>query len=340
MSEKKPNVNYPVKISVIVPVYNAEKTLDDSLCNLLHQTILKKKGNISESSFPLEILLINDCSTDNSLAILQKIQKENPELVRVIDLKENHGPGGARNYGLDAASGEYIGFMDCDDTIDVTMYEKLYTAARTDNFIYDVADCAIWIGKGKMNFLYTHPDTWGTLDDSKRGKLLAVRGYTVTRIFRKELLEQYHIRFREHEIMEDQDFLSEVIARANSVTGVKEVLYDYKDMPDSASKKDFDFMFYEDVIHTIRAIYDKLTVIPSYKAFAEGAEFAYMDLLWKAADQIDRYVKDQMISTELAQEMYSGLQQVRGQVIRGNIRENRFAKEYMQGYMVERIMQL
>ncbi len=106
------------------------------------------------------------------------------------------------------------------------------------------------------------------------------------------------------------------------------------------AKKNFDFMFYEDVVHTIMAIYDRLTVIPSYEAFAEGAEFAYMDLLWKAADQIDRYVKDQMISTELAQEMYSGLQQVRGQVIRGNIRENRFAKEYMQGYMVERIMQL
>jgi len=131
-----------------------------------------------------------------------------------------------------------------------------------------------------------------------------------------------------------------VIARANAVTGVMEVLYDYKDMPDSASKKNFDFMFYEDVVHTIMAIYDRLTVIPSYEAFAEGAEFAYMDLLWKAADQIDRYVKEQMISPELAQEMYSGLHQIREQVVKGKIRENRFAGEYMQEHMIERIMQL
>lgn len=340
MREKESNENYPVKISVIVPVYNSEKSLANSLGNLLHQTILKKKENISGSSLPMEILLINDCSTDSSLTILQKIQKEHPQLVRVIDLKENHGPGGARNYGLDVARGEYIGFMDCDDIIDITMYEKLYAAVRTENIIYDVADCGIWIGKGQMNFLYTHPDTWGILDDAKRAKLLAVRGYTVTRIFRRKLLEQYHIRFREHEIMEDQDFLSEVIARANSVTGVMEVLYDYKDMPDSASKKDFDFMFYEDVVHTIRAIYGKLTKIPSYRFFAEGPEFAYMDLLWKAADQIDRYVKDQVISAELAGEMYNGLHQIREQVISGCIRENRFAREYMQDYMVERIMEL
>ena len=340
MEKKESDGNHSVKISVIVPVYNAENTIEKSLSNLLHQTMLEKRENGIKILPEIEILLINDCSTDNSLAILNKIQNDYPNLVKVIDLPENHGPGGARNYGLDVARGEYIGFMDGDDSVDITMYEKLYAAVRTEKVTYDVADCAIWIGKGQMNFLYTHPDTWGILDDEKRAKLLAVRGYTVTRIFRRELLEQYHIRFREHEIMEDQDFLSEVIARANSVTGVMEVLYDYKDMPDSASKKNFDFMFYEDVVHTIMAIYDKLTVIPSYKAFAEGAEFAYMDLLWKAADQIDRYVKEQMISQELAQEMYSGLHQIREQVVKGKIRENRFAGEYMQEHMVERIMQL
>lgn len=340
MREKESNEKYPVKVSVIVPVYNAEKSLNNSLNNLLHQTILGQDEKNAKSSCPIEVLLVNDCSTDNSPLMLHKIQKEYPQLVRVIDLKENHGPGGARNFGLDIARGEYIGFMDCDDTIDITMYEKLYAAAKTRDILYDVADCAIWIGKGKMNFLYTHPDTWGILDDEKRAKLLAVRGYTVTRIFRRELLEQYHIRFREHEIMEDQDFLSVVIARAKSVTGVMEVLYDYRDTPDSASKKNFDYMFYDDVLHTIMAIYDKLNVIPSYKGYAEGAEFAYIDLLWKAADQIDRYVKKQMITPELAQEMYSGLHQVREQVISGNIMENRFVKEYMQGEMVERIMQL
>ena len=125
MEKKESDVSHSVKISVIVPVYNAEKTIEKSLSNLLHQTMLEKRENDLKILPEIEVLLINDCSTDNSLAILNKIQNDYPNLVKVLDLPENHGPGGARNYGLDAASGEYIGFMDCDDTIDVTMYEKL-----------------------------------------------------------------------------------------------------------------------------------------------------------------------------------------------------------------------
>ena len=121
MEKKESDGNHSVKISVIVPVYNAENTIEKSLSNLLHQTMLEKRENGIKILPEIEILLINDCSTDNSLAILNKIQNDYPNLVKVLDLPENHGPGGARNYGLDAASGEYIGFMDCDDTLNMDM---------------------------------------------------------------------------------------------------------------------------------------------------------------------------------------------------------------------------
>ena len=98
----------PAKISVIVPVYNAGQTLAACLGNLVHQT-----------ATDLELILINDASTDNSLQILLDCERAFPEQVIVVNLEQNSGPGGARNAGLVYATGEYIGFVDSDDIADV-----------------------------------------------------------------------------------------------------------------------------------------------------------------------------------------------------------------------------
>lgn len=86
------------KVSVIVPVYNAEQYLARCLGNLLNQTLAE-----------IEVILVNDCSTDRSLQIMQAAQQQFPEKVKIIDLKENRGPGNARNLGIESAKGEYIG---------------------------------------------------------------------------------------------------------------------------------------------------------------------------------------------------------------------------------------
>ena len=131
MSDKK-----QIKLTVIMPVYNAEQTLEETLSYVYRQTFLRQ--------YPggFQLIAVNDASTDDSPAMLRAEAEAHPELLTVIDLPENRGPGGARNAGLDAADGDYIGFLDSDDTIDPTVYEKLYRAATAGEG-YDVADCGI-----------------------------------------------------------------------------------------------------------------------------------------------------------------------------------------------------
>lgn len=113
-------------ISVIVPVYNTEKYLDRCIQSILAQTYTD-----------LELLLIDDGSTDSSGAICDKYAEQDSR-VRVFH-KANGGVSSARNIGLDNAKGEWIGWVDSDDYIDEDMYEQLYNAAMSKNV--DIAYC-------------------------------------------------------------------------------------------------------------------------------------------------------------------------------------------------------
>ena len=100
-------------ISIIVPIYNSEAFLEKCVRSVLFQTY----SNI-------EVILVNDGSTDGSGVICDRLA-ESDKRIRVIH-KENGGTSSARNAGLDAAKGEFVGFVDSDDTIDANMYEKLH----------------------------------------------------------------------------------------------------------------------------------------------------------------------------------------------------------------------
>ena len=104
----------PPKVSVIVPVYNAEKHLDECIDSIVNQTLKD-----------IEIICIDDCSTDNSYLILKEWAKKDKR-IKVLRNKYNRGTGATINYGIRMADGEYIGEVDCDDFIDHEMYEYLY----------------------------------------------------------------------------------------------------------------------------------------------------------------------------------------------------------------------
>ena len=109
-----------MKLSIIVPVYNAEKHLDKTITNILEQTFTD-----------FELLLIDDGSKDRSGDICDNWSKKDSR-VKVIH-QENTGVGGARNAGLEVAQGEYIGFVDNDDLIHPQMYEILLGIAEKEN---------------------------------------------------------------------------------------------------------------------------------------------------------------------------------------------------------------
>ena len=109
-------------ISIIVPVYNAQKYLVQCLESLVQQ-----------SYNDIEIIAVNDCSTDESLTILREYASRDKR-IKVIDLPVNQGVSSARNKGLAAARGEYIAFVDNDDWVDVDRYEKMYALAVKNDF--------------------------------------------------------------------------------------------------------------------------------------------------------------------------------------------------------------
>ena len=108
----------PPALSIIVPVYNVEPWLARCLDSLIHQTIKD-----------LEIIVIDDQSTDGSLNIIREYERSDSR-IHTIALEKNGGLSVARNAGLAIAAGEYIGFVDSDDFVDVDFYEKLYARAK------------------------------------------------------------------------------------------------------------------------------------------------------------------------------------------------------------------
>ena len=114
MNERRP------KVSVIMPMYNQEKYIAECLTSVIRQSLKD-----------IEIIVVNDGSTDSSLKIVQKIKGDDPRVI-IID-KKNSGYGHSLNVGVDAAKGEYIGIVETDDYILPEMYETLYRVARAKN---------------------------------------------------------------------------------------------------------------------------------------------------------------------------------------------------------------
>ena len=127
------------KVSVIIPVYNVEKHLERCLDSVVNQTLKD-----------IEIICVNDASTDNSINILKKYAQKDKR-INIIDLPENLGAGNARNKALDIAKSEYIGFIDSDDFVDLDFYKKLYSKAKTEN---------AQVAKGSINCIKNGNKYW------------------------------------------------------------------------------------------------------------------------------------------------------------------------------------
>ena len=105
------------KVSVIIPIYNTALYLSEALDSICNQTLKE-----------IEIILVNDGSTDNSLNILKKYE---PNIILIN--QENLGQSIARNEGIEIAKGEYVAFVDSDDWVDLDFFEKLYNTAKNHN---------------------------------------------------------------------------------------------------------------------------------------------------------------------------------------------------------------
>lgn len=211
-------------ISVIIPVYNVENYLKECLDSVTNQTLNN-----------LEILCINDGSTDNSLRILNEYASKDSR-IKIIN-QNNKGQASARNLGIKEARGEYIAFIDSDDFIEPTMFEKLYTKAKNDNL--DIVMCKIatydnMTGEVKDNAWYYmlgvfkdfDKDIFNHKDTKEFTCQIAVTPYN--KIYKTSLLKDNDILFPEGLIFEDEKFFYDVYLRAKKVSLIDEFLYYYR----------------------------------------------------------------------------------------------------------------
>lgn len=212
-------------ISIIIPCYNVEAYIDRCFQSILSQTIGFDK---------LEIILVDDCSTDHTWERITAIEAAYPESVMIIHCDENGHQGTARNIGMQYASAPYIGFVDSDDWIEPDMYEKLYEKMTLHHC--DIVMCQNWRDYGDGRPL-SEPKLTGQADRlfqidtiDKRKTFLACGsiGYGVwDKLYTRELLYENNIFFPENLAYEDPFFSILLYFYANRIYMLEERLYHY-----------------------------------------------------------------------------------------------------------------
>ena len=210
------SVDFSPKVSVIVPVYKVEKYLPECIESVLAQT------------FPdFELLLVDDGSPDNSGKICDDYAARDPR-IRVFH-KENGGVSSARNLGLDNARGEWIAFVDSDDTVGEKYLEHLWAQVR-ENAMLDFVFCRLWLdSNGVLREVPQHAT--GTLSSAAvLVSLLSgeLNGGPYCKFFRSRIIADSRLRFCEEiSIFEDLLFLVQYAKRIRAGRGVDAVLYRY-----------------------------------------------------------------------------------------------------------------
>lgn len=223
-------MNHP-KVSVILPVYNVEKYLKQCMDSIVNQTLKD-----------IEIICVDDGSTDASLSILKEYEKED-DRVKVI-CQQNAGAGAARNNGLSIATGEYLSFLDSDDFFSLDMLEKSYAQAkkedadlivfRSDQYREDLDKIVkvSWTLREKALPPY-RPMTHRTFTDNVFKVFV---GWAWDKLFKREFVLEHELQFQEQRTSNDLLFVFLAIVLAKRITILDEPLaHQRRNNPNSLS---------------------------------------------------------------------------------------------------------
>jgi glycosyltransferase involved in cell wall biosynthesis len=241
-----------VKVSIIVPVYNVEKYLRQCVDSIVNQSLKE-----------IEIICINDGSTDNSLQILEGYAQRDKR-IKIIN-KRNEGLSAARNTGMEYATGEYIGFVDSDDFINEKMYENLYKNAKSNKS--DIVMCPAYVFDNNNPEL-NHKKPYFSLEfldkkfDNKvfdhtnaKNLIFKVNVTCWNKIYKSQFLNEIGAKF--HKIyFEDNIFFFETYLKAKRISLIRDFLYYYRiNRPGSfiteGNKKFFDICNMHDLLKKI-----------------------------------------------------------------------------------------
>ena len=213
-----------MKISVIVPVYNVENYLEKCLNSLVNQTLQE-----------IEILVINDGSTDNSQKIIEFFQSKFPQKIKTF-AKENGGLSDARNYGIDRATGEFLAFVDSDDYVSENMLQEMYDLGIKNEAEIVICNLQKVDEHGNVTQKLTQiPNLSGKIDLEKNFSVFADLSYfACNKIFKKELFDGK--RFQKGMHFEDIELIPQILLQCKTLAKTDAFHYQYLERSNSISK--------------------------------------------------------------------------------------------------------
>lgn len=238
-----------MKVSVIVPVYNTAPYLRKCLDSLVNQTLVD-----------IEIIVVNDGSPDNSQEIIDDFTSKHPQIKGF--LKQNGGLSDARNFGIDQAKGEFIGFVDSDDFVSVEMFEKMYQKAMENEADIVLCDLEKVNEKGEaFRDLPQSPQLPERIELEKDFTLFGEMAcFACNKLFRKELFKD--LKFKKGIHFEDIELIPQLILVSKIIAKINQPFYKYFERQDSITKT-----------HTVKG-YDMFLAIKNVKEAFEQSSYS------------------------------------------------------------------
>lgn len=315
--EKVEDMKYD--LSIVVPVYGAEKYIKGCVDSILDQT---KKD--------IEVILVNDCSPDKSMEVCEELYGNN-ERVRLLNQPRNMGAGAARNAGIKAATGRYIGFVDADDQVQPEMFETMYRLAEEydADVVHNTGFVMAIPAEGDIvpidlldpekNLTYTFDvDIQGhkeitllndNLEERFKGWLSHKYHWAVwNQIYKRDFLQKYDIQFSDMRLAEDEVFAIQVLFRAERFVVNPGGWYVYRPSQSSVSRSGDSFKSTVNAIESqvkgVKAMRAALEKIPFFQDNPENLRKAVYRMVYGLEEgyiraDYQRLGEERMVSDEL-----------------------------------------
>lgn len=251
-------------ISVIIPIYNREKSLPRCLDSVLSQTYRN-----------IEIICVNDASTDGTANLLEDYQKRDSR-IKVYTHKINKNAGGARNTAISNAKGEYLYFIDSDDWINATAIEDVVSASENSKYDVILTGCTVWEENGTNHIETIYEESIDRAHLIECGFLKGVRmlggGY------KRSLFVSNNVEFPENVYYEDNSICILPLLLATSIKNTNLYSYNYDANDNNSSSRKIDEKHIQDRIMTCNMLIENIKRYGFYERYKELADFNYIRL--------------------------------------------------------------
>ena len=296
MSKKNFNAkNFSPEVSVIISMYNAENFVGECLTSLLNQTLKN-----------IEVIVVDDCSTDNSAAVVKNFLPQFDGRLTLLSTKKNSGyPGIPRNLALTTARGKYITFVDSDDFIDEDAQEKLFNYAENFNAdVVHVEKCftlkdGVTQVESTQEFAVEEPiletdDIGRRVIDFTEKKYL---WWACNKLFRRDFLTKNNIKFSAMTTFEDFVFTFQCVISAKNYLRVPDNVYHYRIRKNSLSHKNIDGIeISKNLIEGVKVL-DKF--MASKKFFVDNPKYQYVILDFFIQGRLESIAQSFFILTDI-----------------------------------------